>query len=319
MHIVDQIKHHELKGDNVLHVVGVISNPVRYHSRYRLFREWECEMLKTKNIKLHIVEASFGDRHHEVTCHEHNGHLQLKSKQGIWIKENMINLGVRHLLPPHWKYMAWIDCDVFFRDPCWAQETLHQLQHYGVVQPWSDCLDLGNSGNVIQHFKSFGYIHQMRLKKKPVAGPGYAYAHTGFAWACTRTFWENVRGLMDFCILGSADHHQGWAMIGCVSATVPKKISQSYVRRCHDWQQHAVKVTHGEVGYVSGRIEHKWHGSKVKRYYRDRWEILFHNHYDPDKDLAYDHQGLLHVRGKPKLVHDIHKYNLSRMEDGIDP
>lgn len=38
------------------------------------------------------------------------------------------------------------------------------------------------------------------------------YGHTGYVWACTRYFWENVGGLMDFCILGSADHNMALAM-----------------------------------------------------------------------------------------------------------
>ncbi len=318
-HITNHILKPQLKSNNVLHVIGVISNPVRYNSRFRLFKEWEAAMLATPNVQLHVVEAAIGDRHHEVTDPNNPNHLQLRTKQGIWIKENMINLGVRHLLPSDWKYLAWIDCDVFFRDPQWAQETLHQLQHYSVVQPWSDCLDLGHHGNILQHFQSFGYMHQLRTPKKPNHEKPYKYAHTGFAWACTRTFWENVKGLLDFCILGSGDHHLAWALIGEVMSTVPNKLAPSYARRCIEWQNNAVRITHKEVGYVMGRIEHKWHGSKTKRYYKDRWNILFSNNFDPDKDLAYDSQGLIHVIGKPKLVHEIHKYNLSRQEDGIDP
>ena len=34
-------KHAELRSQNQLHVVAVISNPVRYSSRYRLYEEFE--------------------------------------------------------------------------------------------------------------------------------------------------------------------------------------------------------------------------------------------------------------------------------------
>ena len=61
-HLVSHIKNSGLQSDNTLHVIGVISNPVRFHSRYRLFKSWASEMLKTPNVKLYVVESVFGDR-----------------------------------------------------------------------------------------------------------------------------------------------------------------------------------------------------------------------------------------------------------------
>ena len=164
--------------------------------------------------------------------------------------------------------MLGVDADVFFRDENWAQETIHQLQHFPVVQPWTDCLDLGPLGNVFQHFKSFGYQHQRRIPKQKWPGDYHQYAHTGYAWACTRSFWESVGGLVDFAILGSADHHMGFAMIGEVEDTIHGKMGKNFFRRLQEWQRRAMRVTHGEVGFVSGRIEHMFHGPKKRRYYR---------------------------------------------------
>ena len=42
------------------------------------------------------------------------------------------------------------------------------------------------------------------------------------------------------------------------------------------------------------------------------------NHFDPDTDLAYDEQGVLHLVGKPRLESAIRKYNRSRCEDSIE-
>jgi hypothetical protein len=318
-HLVDHIQHHHLRTNNKLHVIGVISNTERYHSRYRLAREWMKEMLETPHVELHMVELAFGDRHFEVTEHGNKNHLQLYTNQVLWHKENMINLGVRHLLPQDWKYMAWVDCDVFFRDKGWAQETLHQLQHYPLIQPWSDCIDLGFHGNVLQHFQSFCYVHRKHERKQTHPGQPYKYAHSGFAWACTRYFWENVQGLIDFAILGSADHHMAWAAIGGVRHSVHNGMSQGFKNRCNDWQDAACRVTHGDaVGFVKGRIEHGFHGPKARRRYRERWQILIDNHFDPNTDLGYDAQGLIYLLDKPKLQEEVREYMRFRHEDSIE-
>lgn len=318
-HLVNHISHGELRTDSTLHVVGVISNPVRYHSRYRLFRKWYERMMKTPNVKVYVVEIAYGDRQHECTEANNPQHLQLRTSHAIWHKENMINLGVRHLLPRDWKYLAWVDCDVFWpEDFNWALETIHQLQHFPVVQPWKDCTDLGFSGDVIQTFQSFGYVHQLGVKKQTNPSEPYKYAHSGFAWACTRAFWESVGGLMDFPILGSADHHMAWAMINGVDFSVHGKMGDTFKRLAREWQLRAYRITQGNVGFVKTRIGHWFHGPKSKRFYRERWQIYFDHGFDPITQLAYDSQGLLSVVGNPGLNKEVGKYLTKRCEDSID-
>ncbi len=327
-HLENHVLHnHHLRSDSTLHVIGVVSNPARWNSRYRIAREWIKAMEETKNVKLHIVEMAFGDRYHEIGETGNPNHLLLRSKSEIWLKEAMINIGVRTLLPVDWKYLAWIDMDVFFRDPNWAIETIHHLQHFPVLQPWSQCIDIGPDGNIASTHDSFGHLQQKGLTKANwmsradnPAGYGIAdpYGHTGYAWACTRAFWEQVCGLMDFPILGSADHHMARAMVGRVVTTIHNGMTMSFFRKCKEWEDRAVRVTNNQVGYLPGRVEHMWHGSKKNRYYTERWKILVNHKYDPDKDLMRDSQGLPLLVGKPNLEHEIHKYNLSRMEDSSD-
>ena len=317
-HLENHITKPGLVNDETLHVIGVCSNPARYHSRYRLAREWMAEMQKTTNVQLHMVEAAYGDRHHEVTETNNGRDLQLRTNTEIWIKENMINLGVRHLLPRDWRYMAWVDADVHFRSPSWALDTVHQLQHWPVVQPWQQCTDLGPNGSIMQTHQSFGWLRQSGKSMQKTPTQPYAYAHTGFAWACTRAFWEQSGGLLDFCILGSADHHMAWAMIGDGTWTVHKAMGPSYMRKVEEWQTRAMRVTHGQVGFVPGRIEHQFHGSKAARQYRERWQILVDAKYDPERDLMYDSQGVIKLAGKPNLEQAIRVYNRGRNEDGVD-
>ena len=317
-HLIEQTLHPALRGDNTLHVIGVVSNPVRYRSRWRLARQWRAEMEATPNVHVHLVEAAFGDRHHEI-ANDSDGDLQVRTDSEIWIKENLINLGVRYTLPRDWKYVAWIDADVSFRDPTWAQETLHQLQHYPVVQPWQSCADLGPDGEIMQSHSSFGYLTQRGVRIQRWTGEPYQYGHSGFAWACRRDFWEQAQGLMDFAILGSADHHMAWAMIGDVDSTIHRGMSAPFFRLCHEWQARVVRSTNKHVGFTTGRIEHHFHGRKTRRQYRERWQILIDSGFNPDRDLVRDSQGLIRLANRPEIEEEIRHYNRSRMEDSIDP
>src|ERR1700690_3208800 len=318
-HLVNHVlENHHLQSDSTLHVVGVVSNPARWNSRYRIAREWIKAMEETKNVKLYVAETAYGDRFHEIVETGNPNHLPLRSRSEVWLKEAMINLGVRDLLPRNWKYVSWIDMDVFFRDPNWAIETIHHLQHFHVVQPWSQCVDLGPVGNILSTFNSMGYLQQAGIKIQQNPSEPYPYGHSGFAWAATREFWEQSGGLMSFPLLGSSDHHMAWSFLGDVDSTIHGGISESFFRRCREWQSKVLRLTNKQIGYVPGRIEHQWHGNKKKRFYRERWQILVDHNFDPDTDIMIDAQGLPTLINKPELEHAIHKYNLSRLEDGID-
>lgn len=318
-HIVSQIKDPTLASDNTLHVIGVVSNPVRFHSRYRLFRQWLAEMEATPNVRVYVVELAYGDRRFEITDPANPRHHQVRSHQAIWHKENMINLGIRHLLPKDWKYVAWIDGDVHFCNPNWAQEALHALQTHPLIQPFQHALDLGFEGDVLSSFDSFSSLARRGVRMQTCPTDPYRFGHSGYAWCASRRFIEQVGGLMDFPILGSADHHQAWAAINGVDNSVHGGVGEAFKRRCRDWQRRAYMITKGNVGFVKGRIEHSWHGPKASRAYRSRWGILIDHKFDPDTDLMYDQQGLLMLIGKPKLEQAIWSYLTNRNEDSIDP
>jgi hypothetical protein len=320
-HIANQIHNPALRSDSTLNVVGVVSNPVRYHSRYRIAREWIEAMAKTPGVRLHIVETAFGDRHHELEdlCRVLGvSFLGLRTRSEIWAKENTINLGVRDLLPRDWKYMAWVDADVFFRDPNWARETIHQLQHCSVIQPFQDCIDLGHAGTILEKHVSFGSLIARNIRRQKKPNEPYHFGHPGFAWACTRAFWEAVGGLVDCAILGSADHHMACAIVNEVAGSMHDKMSSGFKRKLTEWQRKAHRATDGIMGYVPTLIEHRFHGPKKRRFYRERWQILVDHDYCPDSDLTYDEQGLIQLTGKPKLEQAIRGYNRSRLEDSIE-
>ncbi len=335
-HIENHIEHCGVKdGNNTLYVVGVCSNPASYNSRYRLARKYIEKTAATKNVHLTIVEGVYEQRHPELKelCEKLGvDYVQIQLTQEIWVKEPMMNIGVRNIFVkyPWAQYICWEDMDIEHRNPHWAQETIQQLQHFHIVQPWQSCVNLGPTGNIMKTYNSVGeqcrrgtaalgnFSREGGSGKKRYSGDPYIFGHCGYSWACSREFWENVQGLIDFAILGSADHHMALGCRGYYSHSVHSMMGGTFKELIHAWQHRAMQLTHGHIGWVNGRIEHFFHGSMPKRNYVGRWEILIKNNYDPVQDLQRDCQGMIKLVGKPQLEHDIMMYNRNRCEDSID-
>lgn len=306
-----------------LYVVTAISNPVRYVKRYQLYRAFEKQMAYSGAV-LFTAECAFGGREYEITDSSNPRHLQLRTSDELWHKENMLNLMIQRL-PADWQYVAWIDADVTFVRPEWAQETLQALQHYDVVQPWSECMDLGPDGQLILQN---GHATLPSMMKQFVEGKGWnkddtVYyskngGHSGYAWAARRSAIDTLGGLMDYSILGANDHHMARALMGTVATSFHHDITDSFKAEMYRWQERALELKHN-IGYVPGTVMHHWHGSKKHRRYNDRWKILVDNKFDPVTDIYKDRQGLWQLRGnKPQLRDDIRAYLKQRNEDSID-
>lgn len=311
------------------HVIAVISNPQRFKARYHLFKQFEKHM-KHHGANLHVVEQSFGIRPNELVeeefesktifglpvekHHKKTNYIHLRTEEELWHKENMINIGISRL-PADWKYVAWIDADVTFMRDDWIEETIHQLQHYHVVQMFQTCVDTGPHGETITVHKSFcyQYLHNMHYKRD------YNFWHPGYAWAATREAIDALGGLVDYAILGAGDHHMAHALIGQVHHSYPGNIHAHYKLMLHDWQERAEKYLKRDIGYVPGTIVHHWHGKKKDRKYIERWDILTKNDFDPVIDIKKDWQGLYQLdTNKVKLRDGIRAYFRQRNEDSID-
>lgn len=299
---------------SLLDVVAVVSNPIRWTSRIRLYHEFEQHMLDS-GVRLTTVECAYGDRPYELSGSKHVNHVPVRSKTLIWNKESMTNRGIAHL-QPDWKYVAWIDADVMFRTPSWAAETVQALQLYDIVQPWSDCYDLGPKDDHLQTHRSFCRLYQEGKPIMPSGTAKYEFAHPGYAWAATRSALERLGGLLESAALGAGDHHMALAMIGRADESMPKEVHPGYRRAVMRWQDHAMRHVCGNIGYVPGTIEHRWHGSKDLRKYIDRWSILVKHAFDPVEDLKRNTSGLLELSGnKPAFQRDVARYFRQRNED----
>lgn len=298
-----------------LYVVTSVFNPVRYRSRWRLYKDFEAYVEQSGAI-LYTAEVAYGAREFAVTEAHNPRHLQLRTTSELWLKENALNLAIARL-PADWKYVAWVDADVTFARPDWANETLQQLQHYDVVQMWSEAVDLSPQHEILHRHKGFVAAYQrgqLDLRDKPYEG-----FHPGYAWAYRRSALDQLGGLLDTAILGAADRHMATALLSNVSRSYPPGLSRGYVQELRQWQRRAAALRKN-IGHVPGALFHAFHGAKVNRQYLSRWQILKDHAYNPDTDLKRDWQGVYQLETETprqiRLRDDIRAYFRRRDEDG---
>jgi len=338
------MRSHDSFDPDRLHVVAVVHNPLRFRSRHRLFSEFVDRCLAA-GVSLHVVEASFGERVADHTERGVDWHTVVIQQQELWVKESLINIGLSRL-PPEAKYVAWIDGDVQLVRPDWAQETVHQLQHYRIVQMFQTAADLGPTGEILQVFNGFGYSQAAALpevfigSQEEVDAANYyrnwqaerdAYSgqesprtpakfwHPGYAWAARRDVLDHMGGLLDWSVLGSADHMMALAWLGKVGRAVPSGLHANYSQHAMIYQERCEEAVRGDVGFVPGTLLHFWHGKKRDRRYVDRWNILRKWQYDPERDIRRDVQGLVQLtRVGERMRDDLRAYFRARNEDSID-
>jgi len=298
-----------------LDVIAVVSNPVRFHKRYTLFNEFCDRMKKEPTVRLLTVELQQRGRPFVTdAC------VQLRTKDEIWYKENLINVGVQHL-PPDWEYMAWIDTDIEFQNKNWARETIEQLQTYDIVQLFSHAIDLGPGGEAMMTHLGFNYLYvngETMSNYCPTKST-YKFGHTGYAFACRKSAYNAMGGLLEFPILGSADAHMCMAWIGQVRKTLHPDLHVNYKELCTIYEDRCEEHIKRNIGYVKGTILHSWHGKKADRQYSSRWKILISNQFDPLRDIKKDDQNVWQLENnKPELRDQIRIYFRQRHEDSID-
>jgi hypothetical protein len=318
--------------DQTLHVAACFSNPFRWRTRREICNDFRRHMSQSANVRLHMVELAYGNRPFEVTagCGDD---IQLRTSSELWHKENLLNLAVRSF-PTSWKYGAIIDADFHFTRHDWALEAVHQLQHYDWVQLFSSFTklsgdDLGVGHRPIGTTNGFAYNYVQRGYALPAGfteggwrnGPYAGYGSRdvgapGGAWAFRRSAFDSVGGLLDRCILGSADWFMAFGLVGNPGHfNFVDGYTTHYREYIRAWQERAAKLERN-IGYVDTHAIHHFHGKHAKRGYSTRDAILVTNQYSPVSDVSPDWQGVLQLNaGKPRLRDEIRRYFLSRTED----
>ena len=301
--------------ENNLHVIMVISNPCQFAKRYILAKEFKYRMEKELNVILYIVELAYSNQEYHLTDLSNKNHLRLYTDTSpLWHKENMINIGVKKLLPHDWKAFAWIDADLEFDNSNWALDALKILNgSKDIIQLFSHCIDMDKNELTMSIWSSFGFQY-MKNKNYSTNTTGNNFWHPGYAWAINRSAYDKLGGLFQLSILGSGDHNMSLSLLGNGIHSVNSKVTIEYKSLILDFQN---KCKNLRLGYIPGIIRHYFHGSKINRKYSERWQILIKNEYNPLTHITTNKDGLLiPTKECPKqLLDDILKYFIERNED----
>lgn len=290
-----------------LYALTVLENPLRLRARYKNFWRFHS-MCERAGVILYVAEIAFGGRAWEITESGNPQHLQLRGHDELLHKENSLNLLIQ-CLPHSANYIATLDADINFTRPDWAQETLHLLQHYKVLQMFSHAMDLGpndepldiNEGFVMHELSEPPHNPERKKQWQPEPNPHYSGGrgkyklwHPGLAWAYRKTALNQLGGLMDWVMGGSADHYQSLALFNKIARTNLnlREFPEGYRRPCFEWQARAERHIRRNVGYMPGTVLHYWHGPKARRQYLSRAKMLARFRFDPGHDLKRDWQGL---------------------------
>ena len=298
-----------------LHVILVVSNPCLYARRYILMKEFLLRFENEEpNVIVYVVELAYGNQDYYMTKSDNPRHLQLRTETPIWHKENMINLGVKYLLPSDWKAFAWIDADVEFLNANWATDALRILNgSRDIVQLFSQSInmDAKKDSIVINHSAGFKCCEGNDYR-----GEGTDYWHPGYAWAMTRKAYEKIGGLYEYGILGSGDYIMLLSLLGRDVCYF------DVMNHLHDYKNSAnehfkLKIKDLKFGYVPGTLKHYFHGSKANRKYDERRNILIKYNYSPYQHLVKDELGILIPSSQfpEEMKKDIFKYFKERNED----
>ncbi len=318
-------------------VVTPISNPIRFDRRFELYWRF-AEMCEDSGVQLITVEQAFGLRPFMVTGADNRMHVQVRTVEELWHKENMLNIGIKRAAEMGAREVAWVDsdCRPAMLPRAWYEETWHQLQHYEFVQMFEWLIDMSLNYNPIgtpQPSFMSNYIKNgspdledfIKLNGGPSPYPYYyggKRVHpglSGLAWAANvETGLNRVGGLIDYSILGAGDWYMAHGLVGKMRV-LHAKPTGALVRKLFQWQELCERWIKRDVGFVRGTLYHDFHGRKELRGYNTRGSILTDNAFDPDLDIKYDAQGLLQLETwEPRQIRlrdQIRAYFRARNED----
>lgn len=325
-----------------LYAVVPVSNAWRWKSRWK-HTERALKHFHDSGAVIVLVEAAFNRRELAFANNGLDGtvascgildgkfrhkYIGLHSPSELWLKENLINVGVQNL-PHDWQQVCWLDSDVHFVRPNWVGECIHKLQHYSFLQMFSHARDLGPNYEMLPadypHADGIGFVsawEQGTLKttlspeiiadlkmleadiekltvdfrhlETDLTG-GYYYDKRiwpGLAWAATRKAWDDVGGLLDVAVWGGGDWHMSHALIEKTENMMRNDLHRNYKKIVNQWYQRCRTHIRRNVGVMEGSILHSWHGKKTSRGYNAKHELLAKFGFDPLRHLKKDSQGL---------------------------
>ncbi len=240
--------------------ITVISNFCRYERRPQLLLRFK-EMCEHAQVPLIIVELTTLQRSFECTDPNNDLHLQLRSKEEFWHKENLINLGIAHgrKVFPKAEKVYWIDADCSSaRNPRdWFAETWHELEHYKFVQMWEWLQPLDHYYSPLcppnPSFMS-NYVKYGTPYPKAAKGYPFQWGSPGLAWAANLEDLDHIGGVPDTHPLGGADWWLSHMLISDTAVQGLERYTQGFQNKFLQQQKLCERWIKRDVGYVRGLV-----------------------------------------------------------------
>jgi hypothetical protein len=298
---------------------------------YRRFRDG----IARAGVPLLTVELAFGDRPFQIDGDE-GSVLRLRTDAVLWHKERLLNLGIGEALRRGHRRIAWLDADIHFTDDHWPWHVARALDAARLVQVFDRVsVQHGPTGpptrgmSSVRYFRKHGRLDRQRgrrhrwLRRGP---PGYS----GYGWAARAEVLEKAL-LYDAAVVGGGDklihlaslpRGRGWreAVERWFESSQPACPACGHRNQAPAWLAHYLawaerwhEAVSGSIGVAENTICDSFHGSRARRSYRDRHEILLRQGFDPARDLCTRADGTLAwASDNPALHADVSRYLRSR-------
>ena len=219
----------------MLHIVCCHFNPAGYQRPREHVRRFRDAL----GLPFTMVEASFDG----VFYADPDIAIVADPKRHVmWQKERLLNLGLA-TLPRTAEKIAWIDADILFDNPDWANEAVALLEDWPVVQLFETVSMLNSSGEVeSEHLgKVAGLAHGRQVHHcRPLK--------TGFAWAARReaigldalldrpvSSHARRGGLFDLDIVGGGDSSMISAWLGRNNDWLVRHMNREFLTAYRPW------------------------------------------------------------------------------------
>jgi hypothetical protein len=321
-----------------LWVVTSFYNPAGYRRRIQNYHAFRRHL----DAPLFVIELAEPGQH-ELTPDDADAYVRVSGNNRIWQKERLLNIAIS-ALPDEAEFVAWVDCDVVFGNPDWANEAQTMLRTgTSFVQLFETATHLREqvsptlvspatcrSSKPLFSEQSFVssvlYGDYFSADKRPdradaencLSAPGVIPVSHGIGWAGHRDMLQEI-GLYDACVIGGGDKAMALASIGRADMlTSVRPMTDSHIDHYLSWAEQLGGNKTDQLGFVSGTVFHLWHGTYGRRLYNKRHEILDQLAFNPYEDLDVTENGTWRwAQNTTALESAVGDYFFARLEDKV--
>jgi hypothetical protein len=294
-------------------------NPADYRRRRANYTHFRRHL----GLPVLAVELSFDGRF-QLTDDDADILVRLHGGDVMWQKERLLNIAL-DALPAACTRVAWIDCDLIFEAPDWADRTARLLDRFPLVQLFAESHTMAPDWLPGDHAPPGVRIYPSATSQVArgeslhdcfVEWPPGFLAMSGYAWAGRRDIIARHR-FYDACIIGAGDQALAAVAHGCPEGAVRRqRMNEAFLRHFEAWAGPFREAIRGNVAFLDDRILHLWHGTVENRGYYSRHEGLARFGFDPAADLIADASGAWRwASDKPEMHGFLRDYFFARRED----